>query len=111
MRNLVSCNTRHYLIYADEMCYTGYVTGIESTGLRTREASNILLRAGNASPSIAFEEAAVNSLKDTIGGITAPLMLGTVPRHGTLYNRFYVDRDFVRKNVAKPEDIIATLFD
>lgn len=111
LRNLVSCNTRHYLIYADEMCYTGYVTGIESTGLRTREASNILLRAGNASPSIAFEEAAVNSLKDTIGGITAPLMLGTVPRHGTLYNRFYVDRDFVRKNVAKPEDIIATLFD
>lgn len=110
LRNLVSCNTRHYLVYADEMCYTGNVTGIESTGLRAREGSNILLRAGNASPSVAFEEAAVNSLKDTVSGITAPLMLGTVPRHGTLYNRFYVDRDFVRKNIARPEDVIATLF-
>lgn len=112
LRNLVDvCNHRHYLIYANEMCFTGRVTSIESGGLKTRESSNVLLRIGFSAPMATLEEAALNSMEDTVTGVTAPLLIGTVPKYGTLYNAFYVNRDFVEKNVKKPDDLIEALFD
>ncbi len=112
LRNLVDvCNHRHYLMYANEMCYTGRVTSIESGGLKTRESSNVLLRIGFSAPMATLEEAALNSMEDTVTGVTAPLLIGTVPKYGTLYNAFYVNRDFVQKNVKRPDDLIEALFD
>ncbi|QYB17636.1 DNA-directed RNA polymerase subunit beta [Pacmanvirus S19] len=112
LRNLVdSCNHRHYLTYANEMTYTGKVTSIESSGLKTREASNILLRVGFSSPLATLEEAAVNSSEDAVTGITAPLLVGSVPRVGTLYQTYIVDESFVKANVKKPDDVLEQLFD
>jgi DNA-directed RNA polymerase beta' subunit len=112
LRELVdSCNHRHYLTYANEMTYTGRVTSIESSGLKTREASNVLLRIGFTSPVATIEEAAVNSMEDTVSGITAPLLLGSIPRIGTLYNAFHVNAEFVQANVKRPDDILESLFD
>lgn len=112
LRELVdSCNHRHYLTYANEMTYTGKVTSIESSGLKTREASNVLLRIGFSSPLATMEEAAVNSMEDTVTGITAPLLLGSVPRHGTLYNSFHTDAEFVKANVKRPDDVLDALFE
>ena len=110
MRNIVEkCNLRHYYIYADEMTYTGKVTSIKSSGLKSREASNVLLRAGFTSPIGVLEEAAANTMKDHVTGITAPLLMGSVPKIGTLYNKFYMDEDFVKKNVKRPDDLVAAL--
>jgi DNA-directed RNA polymerase beta' subunit len=113
IRDLVeeNCNHRHYLIYANEMTYTGKVTSIESSGLKTRESSNILLRTGFSSPLITLEEAAKNSMEDSVTGVTGPLIVGSVPRIGTLYNEFHIDNEFVKKNIKNPEDIISVLFE
>lgn len=111
LRNLVdSCNHRHYLTYADEMSFTGRITSIESSGLKTRETNNILLRTGSSSPLATLEEAAVNALEDAVTGITSKLLIGTVPKLGTLYNTYHIDEDFVKKNVKSAESILEDLF-
>jgi len=112
IRSIVDiCNHRHYLVYADEMSYTGMVTSIESSGLKTRETENVLLRIGFSSPLGTMEEAATNAMEDEVTGITAPLLVGSIPRHGTLYNSFHINREFVQANVKKPDDVLAALFD
>ncbi len=111
MRSIIdSCNHRHYLTYADEMTFTGRVTSIESSGVKTRESSNVLLRTGFSSPLTTLEEAAVNNSVDAVTGITAPLLVGNVPHLGTLYNKIFVNKEFVRKNVKKADDILDDLF-
>jgi DNA-directed RNA polymerase beta' subunit len=109
LRKLSSCNHRHYLIYADEMTRTGRVTSIERGGLSTREASNYLLRIGFSSPIQTLEEASVNAVVDEVTGVTAPLLVGSVPKFGTLYNSIHVDPEMVRKNIKKPDDILGML--
>jgi DNA-directed RNA polymerase II subunit RPB1 len=103
-------NHRHYLVYADEMTYTGRVTSIEFLGLKMRESANVLLRIGYSSPIAVIQEAAINALEDRVSGITAPLLVGNVPRHGTLYTSFHVNPEFVKKHVKRPEDIVEQLF-
>jgi DNA-directed RNA polymerase beta' subunit len=102
-------NSRHYMLYADEMTVTGRVTSIESAGLRTRENSNILLRVGASSPMATLEEAALNNMVDAVSGVTAPLLLGSVPKVGSIYNSFQVNREFVKENVKRPDDILDAL--
>lgn len=100
LQNLADkCNYRHYSIYADEMTYTGIVTSIEKAGLSHREPSNKLLRIGFSSPIQVIEEAGLANSTDIISGITAPLLVGSTPRIGTLYNRIVIDEDFVKANV------------
>jgi hypothetical protein len=88
------------------MTYTGRPTSIESSGLKTRESSNVLLRIGFVSPLVTMEEAAVNSMEDTVTGVTAPLLVGSIPRHGTLYNTFHINAQFIRDNVPNPDTLI-----
>lgn len=102
-------NSRHYMLYADEMTVTGRVTSIESAGLRTRENSNILLRIGASSPMATLEEAALNNMVDSVSGVTGPLLLGSVPKVGSIYNSFQVNREFVKENVKRPDDILDAL--
>lgn len=110
LRNLVDvCNHRHYLVYADEMTYTGKVTSIESSGLKNREASNILLRTGFSAPLATLEDAAINSLEDSVTGVTAPLIIGSTPRIGTLYNSYHINEEFVADNVTRPDDWLEDL--
>jgi DNA-directed RNA polymerase II subunit RPB1 len=107
LRELVDvCNHRHYMLYADEMTRTGFVTSIESSGVKEREHANVLLRMGFSSPFATIEEAAIKSMSDTITGVTAPLLIGGTPQHGTIYNKVIVNPAFVRKNVRRPDDII-----
>jgi DNA-directed RNA polymerase II subunit RPB1 len=105
------CDRRHCGIYADEMTRQGIPTSIEAGGLKTREGANVLLRVGFSFPLATLEEASVNSMVDDITGITAPLLVGSVPRHGTLYNPFQIDIEFVRENVKRPDDLIDSVFD
>jgi hypothetical protein len=50
-------------------------------------------------------------MEDTVTGITAPLLVGSIPRHGTLYNAVHIDHEFVKANVKKPDDVLAALFE
>jgi len=110
IRDLVPrCNHRHYIAYANEMTYTGLVTSIETAGLKQREPDNILLRVGYSAPIGVLEEAAITCTENTLSGITAPLLVGSIPRHGTLMNSFHVDAEFVQKNMKKPDDWLEDL--
>jgi DNA-directed RNA polymerase beta' subunit len=98
MRGLVEkCNVRHYMIYADEMTRTGRVTSIERGGLSVREVNNVALRAGQAAPVQVFTEAALNTRRDVLFGVSGPLTFGAVPRIGTLYNAFIIDPEVIKK--------------
>jgi DNA-directed RNA polymerase beta' subunit len=102
-------NYRHFAIYADEMTYTGKVTSIERAGLNKREINNVLLRLGFVSPVPTLEEAAVNTMEDTVTGVTAKLLIGTTPDIGTAYNQFYINEDFIKKNVVKADKWLDSL--
>ena len=47
--------------------------------------------------------------KSKIYGISAPLMLGTVPRVGTSYNRIGIDQQFIKENVKSLESVLDEL--
>ena len=106
MRGIVSTSYRHYLCYADEMSYSGSISGIELGGLKKRDANNVLLRIGFGHSFATIKEAAVNAMEDNAGGI-AQFLIGSVPKYGTMYNSFAVNEQFVAKNVKSTEDIIA----
>jgi DNA-directed RNA polymerase beta' subunit len=105
MKNIVQIIHTHYTIYADEMTFTGRVTNIESTGLKTRSPNSVLLQAGSAGPVQVLEHAAVNGLVDDVTGLTAPMLVGDVPRYGTNYNQIIVNEKFVRDNVKAPDSV------
>jgi DNA-directed RNA polymerase beta' subunit len=109
LRKLSPCNHRHYLVYADEMTRNGRVTSIERGGLSAREASNYLLRIGFSSPIQTLEEAGINAVTDEVTGVTAPLLVGSVPRVGTLYNQISIDSEMVRKYHKTPDNMLELL--
>lgn len=98
-------NEHHVSVYVDEMTYTGKVTSIEKQGLNVREANNVLLRMGFASPVQTLEEAAINAMEDPVQGITSPLLVGDIPTSiGTAYNNFHINENVVRQNTVRPDD-------
>jgi len=110
LRQLVEkCNYRHFTIYADEMTRTGRVTSIERSGLDTREKANIGLRVGFGAPIQTLTEAALNTCVDSVTGITGQLLLGSIPRCGTIYNSFSVDPEVVKANRQSISSVIDDL--
>ena len=99
-------NSRHLMIFADEMTRTGRVTSLERNGLDLREHTNILLRAAAAAPVQVFQDACLNSIVSPVYGISAPLLLGTMPKIGTLYTKVIVNEEFVKNNTKSVDDIL-----
>jgi DNA-directed RNA polymerase II subunit RPB1 len=85
----------HTTIYADEMSFPGQITSIQRTGLQQREMSNVTLRLSFQSPIQVIENAATDGLVDKISGVAGPLIMGTVPKVGTLYNEVLVNENFL----------------
>lgn len=93
-------NHQHLLLYADEMSHTGKVSSIEKGGLNAREGSNVLLRVGFSSPIQILEKAAVNHAEDKVTGVTAPLLMGNIPKIGTIYNSFSINPQVIKENIV-----------
>ncbi|CAK9252923.1 unnamed protein product [Sphagnum jensenii] len=110
LKNLVGkCGYGHLSIYADEMTYTGFVTGIERGGLTSREASNTLLRMGFSSPIQALESIVMKNSEERVTGVTGALMCAKVPCVGTIYNRVVINEEFVRKHMKTVGEAIDQL--
>lgn len=109
MRDIINVNARHYSVYADTMTSTGRVTSIQSGGMRSRDFSNVLLKVGYSSPLSALEEAAMHGLEDTISGLTSPLLVGTTPKLGSLYNNLYANSKFIKENIKNTDDYLDDL--
>jgi hypothetical protein len=92
-------NYEHASIYADEMSYNGHVTSIQRSGLGKREVDNVMLRATFGSPIQVITSAAINSQTDHLYGMSAPLVMGTVPKYGTTFNDVCIsNEEIVRLN-------------
>jgi len=102
-------NLRHLYIYADEMTRTGKYVNLERGGLNVREHNNIFLRAALSSPIPVFTEAAINGINSKISGVAGPMLLGAIPKIGTLYNSFVVNKEFVKKNTRSIDSVLDTL--
>lgn len=98
----------YYLIYADEMTYTGEYTAIDKGGLTKRE-SNPLLGMAYEAPVVTLEKNINNRDLIPVTGISGPMLMGTVPKIGTMYNDLIVDPEFVKKHKKTIEDIIDAL--
>jgi hypothetical protein len=112
LRNIgdgMTLNHRHFTLYASEMTYTGYITAINNAGVSQREPTNFLLKMGTSAPIQAIENAALTTTVNKITGNTAPLIMGSVPMIGTLYNSFHVNEDFVKKNTKSYTSILDEL--
>ena len=94
-------NPVHATIYGDEMTYSGQVTSIQRTGMQKREMSNVTLRLSFQSPIQVIEDAAVHGLVDRIGGLSGPLVVGSTPKYGTMYNQVIVNDDFLMEHAKK----------
>ena len=91
------------------MCSTGTVTGITKSGLEKREYNNTLLRASHSFMNQVLRDASINGIEEELYGVSAPLMLGRIPKVGSTYNDIAVDYDFISENVEDVEDIIDDL--
>lgn len=102
-------NLRHLQIYADEMFRTGRFTSIERGGLGAREHENVFLRMAYGAPIQVVTDAALAGARARVSGVAAPLLLGAVPRIGTIYNTLVVDEGFVRANTRSVDSILDEL--
>jgi DNA-directed RNA polymerase II subunit RPB1 len=96
----------HTTIYADEMSFSGQITSIQRTGLQQREMSNVTLRLSFQSPIQVIENAATDGLVDRISGVSGPMIMGSNPHVGTMYNKILVNEKFLQENAANIEESI-----
>jgi DNA-directed RNA polymerase II subunit RPB1 len=85
----------HSSIYADEMSYTGRVTNIQRSGLGKREIDNVLLRASFGGPIQVLQYAAINSQTDHLHGMSASMVMGSIPKFGSVYNDVVIDEQML----------------
>lgn len=102
-------NTRHLLLYADEMTRTGKVTSLEKGGVNLRERDNVLLRMAMSAPIQVLQDAATSGSTGRIYGVAPYLMLGRAPPLGTTWNDFSMDETFVRENKKSVDSIMDDL--
>lgn len=84
-------------LIADEMSFTGTLTGFTRAGLQAREKDNISLRMGAQTPIQVLEAAASDAALEHVSGISGALINGSVPKLGTMYNSVVVNQPFVEK--------------
>jgi DNA-directed RNA polymerase beta' subunit len=107
--NVGGLNSRHYGIFADEATFSGHVTSISRQGLIKREADNVLLHVSDRFALINLMNAAVESTTDHIKGLSAKLMIGSVPEIGTLYNKAILNEKFIESNLKDNTALIDAL--
>jgi len=88
----------HISIYADQLLYLGYPTGIEKAGLEKREYSKVLHRMASTFPIQTVASACLSGIREEPTSVSSCLMLGRPPKIGTLYSDIIVDEDFIKAN-------------
>jgi DNA-directed RNA polymerase II subunit RPB1 len=101
MNMMPAADNKHYMSYADSMTYTGFITSIDKSGIEQREKSNVLLNLAFSHPIQGLEHAAINSLESTCkAGLSAPLMVGQMPKYGSSFNSICINEEFITNNVT-----------
>jgi len=88
-------NARHYNLLADEISYTGNLTGVSRKGNEERGATAMQLMSDEQALA-AITSSATSALYDDIEGISPNILMSQVPRIGTNYTHVLVDEDYAR---------------
>jgi DNA-directed RNA polymerase beta' subunit len=100
MNMMPAADNKHYMTYADSMTNTGQISAIDKSGIEERESNNILLSLAFSHPIQGLENAAINSLESTCSsGLSAPLMVGQMPKYGSSYNTICINEEFIVNNL------------
>lgn len=103
-------NDRHIQVYSEVMTMLGYVTSLERSGIDQRERNNVLLRMGMSAPAQVLQDAVVHNLSiPRIYGHVPPLLMGSAPIMGTIYNKFEVDEELIQATLSNIEAEVDTL--
>lgn len=99
MNMMPAADNKHYMTYADAMSFPGYVSAIDKSGIEKREKNNILLNLAFSHPIQGLEAAAINAYESPCNvGLSAPLMVGSMPKFGSSYNKIVINEDFIQNN-------------
>tara|TARA_R110002049_G_scaffold309092_2_gene516758 strand:- start:4577 stop:7489 length:2913 start_codon:yes stop_codon:yes gene_type:complete len=110
MRTIIEgIQPQHYMMFADVMTSTGTITPIRD-GAKHREKSNALLNISNSFIIKHITNAAAHNTSNDIYGASAPLMVGTVPKLGTLHSTIVIDEEFIAQNTQTVDNIMDDLF-
>ncbi len=96
-------------LIADEMTFSGSVTGIQKSGLAIREKENVPLRMSFQSPLDVLKTAGLENARTKVTGISGPIILGQVSKVGTIYNDVVLNQEFIQKELAFKEEHVAEL--
>ena len=100
--------TYHHLsIYADILTWSGSVKAIERA-VRMEKNKTLAMASGYSASKILMSAAAIGT-EETTNSVTAPVMLGSIPRVGTNYSNILINEEFVMKNTKSIADIISDL--
>ena len=100
--------TYHHLsIYADILTWSGRVKAIERA-IRSERNKTLGMASGYSAGKVLMS-AAGQGIKETTAGVTAPVMLGSVPCVGTNFNSIVINEEFVKANTKNTRDIINAL--
>tara|TARA_B110000444_G_C18694102_1_gene525724 strand:+ start:53 stop:814 length:762 start_codon:yes stop_codon:yes gene_type:complete len=101
-------NDSHYYTLADEMSYSGTVTGISKSGLDKREPTP-LLGVSYSFTQQTLKKAALYNKSSDVYGPSSSLIMGRTPSVGTTYNRIGINTEFVRNNVKSIDSVVDDL--
>lgn len=102
--------TKHYTVFADAMTCTGKVTAIRN-GAPKREPNNLLLHVSEAYIMRNLIKGSSGNVSNPLYGASAPLMMGQVPKIGTLYSDIYMDHDYINSSIENVDDVVDSLLD
>jgi DNA-directed RNA polymerase II subunit RPB1 len=95
-----SAHSKYYRVYSDSMTSTGVPTSIDRQGIQNREKNNSLLLLSNSHPLQELENVAINStMADCQRSVSPALMVGSVPKQCSNFNRVIINKQFIQENV------------
>lgn len=100
-----SADPKYYRVYADSMTSTGSVTSIDRQGIQNREKQNSLLLLSNSHPLQVLEDIAINGSTAACDKTTSQsLMVGSVPKQCSNYNKVIVNKTFLQSKFMSMND-------
>ena len=112
LRRLLSTGPPCYTqmaLYADTMLKTNYPTPINQAGIVLREPTNIMTQMAMGSPIQVLTRALANSERSEVYGVSGPMILGDMPKVGSLYTSLIVNHR-VTRDIKTVDSVLDDLF-
>jgi len=91
-------NEAHIKLLADELTRIGILTAFERGDIKKREKNNPLLSIAAGAPVQIITDAVMNNSESKVYGLSPPEILGGIAQVGSIYNRLFLDEDFIKSN-------------